>query len=337
MQLDQLTPEQERRLPEIAAEWTAIGLSTAPADRPTAEQAIRQMYQQAGLAAPRIVWCGSPLSQGLTRHLVRVWGSVRDSAWASVRASVWVSVRDSVRDSVWDSVRASVGASVWDSVWDSVGASVWASVWDSVYGQHDAGWLASYDAFRRFGLVDQTAPLAGLIALAKSAGWALPHERVCWVSERHHALHRDDRGRLHAADGPALAYSDGFAIHAWHGVRVPARIIETPDTITSEEITAEPNAEVRRVMLERFGADRYIRELGAERVQGDDYGSLYRVERVDDSPLVMVHVTNSTPEPDGSAKDYWLRVPPEMQSAREAVAWTFQVDNPEDYAPTIET
>ena len=37
----------------------------------------------------------------------------------------------------------------------------------------------------------------------------------------------------------------------------------------------------------------------------------------------MVQVTNSTPEPDGSFKDYWLRVPPDTERAKQAVAWTF--------------
>ena len=37
----------------------------------------------------------------------------------------------------------------------------------------------------------------------------------------------------------------------------------------------------------------------------------------------MVEVVNSTPEPDGSRKTYFLRVPPTIGTAREAVAWTF--------------
>ena len=37
----------------------------------------------------------------------------------------------------------------------------------------------------------------------------------------------------------------------------------------------------------------------------------------------MVEVRNSTPEPDGSRKTYFLRVPPTVRTAREAVAWTF--------------
>jgi len=50
----------------------------------------------------------------------------------------------------------------------------------------------------------------------------------------------------------------------------------------------------------------------------------------------MVEVRNSTPEPDGMVKNYWLRVPPNMTTAREAVAWTFCLSERE-YDPLKET
>jgi hypothetical protein len=50
----------------------------------------------------------------------------------------------------------------------------------------------------------------------------------------------------------------------------------------------------------------------------------------------MVKVVNSTPKPDGTYKDYFLRVPPTVRTAREAVAWTFDLD-PTVYAPVLET
>ena len=50
----------------------------------------------------------------------------------------------------------------------------------------------------------------------------------------------------------------------------------------------------------------------------------------------MVEVVNSTPEPDGSWKTYFLRVPPQMRSCQEAVAWTFNC-SPDEYAVAVET
>jgi hypothetical protein len=52
--------------------------------------------------------------------------------------------------------------------------------------------------------------------------------------------------------------------------------------------------------------------------------------------LVLVHVTNATPEPDGSQRSFFLRVPPDMQRARQAVAWTFGKSERE-YAPVRES
>jgi hypothetical protein len=156
------------------------------------------------------------------------------------------------------------------------------------------------------------------------------------VSERPSLLNRDEQGRLHCVDGPAVAYPDGWCIYAVHGVRIPFWIIEHPEQITVAKIQAEENAEIRRVMVERYGQAKYLLDAGAKEVHRDDFGTLYRVEIAYDEPLVMVKVVNSTPEPDGEFKDYFLRVPPFCATAHEAVAWTFG-ETIKTYRPLVET
>lgn len=259
-----LTPEQKAHMAEYAARWTQIDLCTDPADQPRAEAAIREMYRQGGLAPPaKIVWCGSPMSMALTRaticapHMLdknaaigrsvaesvknsvldSTVDSVGDSVWQSVWSGVWHSIEDSIKDSVNHSVQCSVRDSVWISIWLGVTVNVWHSIADSVrhtvrdavsynvYRSSNAGWLAFHRYFRDVvGLVEETDKLSGLWELAQSAGWALPHQNICWVSERPNILHRDDRGRLHCDTGPAVAYPDGWAIYAAHGVRVPGDV-----------------------------------------------------------------------------------------------------------------
>jgi hypothetical protein len=180
----------------------------------------------------------------------------------------------------------------------------------------------------------------------ESACWWWPHRRFVMVCERPTAIHRElanplvTRGwgshRLHRDSGPAIVWPDGWGLHVVHGVRVTKQIVDAPETLTPEQITSEPNAEVRRIMLERFGTERYIRESGAKVIDSSDYGTLYRAELGDDEPLVMVCVTNSSPEPDGAFKDYWLRVPPTIERARDAVAWTFGID-PKRYELAVQT
>jgi hypothetical protein len=197
----------------------------------------------------------------------------------------------------------------------------------AVYGQHDASWLA---VFAFLGRVSACPPavgrLAGLMQVARAAGWWWPFERVAVVSERPAVLTRDELGRLHGGDGPAIAYPDGLGLHRWRGMPVPADLVERLDRLTVERIHAERNAELRRVMTELYGLDRYLRDAGATRVDADETGVLWRLPMRGDEELVMVEVSNSTPEPDGSSRRYWLRVPPGTRSARQAVAWTFGLE-----------
>src|SRR5262249_57398280 len=55
----------------------------------------------------------------------------------------------------------------------------------------------------------------------------------------------------------------------WRGVPVDERIAFRPETITVPEVLGERNAELRRVLLERFGFERFMREAGAAIVDRD--------------------------------------------------------------------
>jgi hypothetical protein len=133
-----------------------------------------------------------------------------------------------------------------------------------------------------------------------------------------------------------LKYADGYSIYAVNGVTVTEKTAVAPETLTVQEIDSEINLEVRRIMMDRFGISRYLMESNAEVLCEDQYGTLYRKRMSGDEPLVMVRVKNSTPEPDGSFREYFLRVPPFMRTAKEAVAWTFNIEE-EQYHPEQET
>ena len=169
-------------------------------------------------------------------------------------------------------------------------------------------------------------------------------DTLYWVTKP--IVHLDQTSnirRLHN-DNYASVESDVENIYFWHGVMVPAFVVVRPDWITLKHIDGETNSEVRRVMIDRYkngqeinGAAAYIRDVGGKRLDHDErFGTLWRQEVSNDEPIVMLEVVNSTREKNGSFKKYWLRVPPTMTKAHEAVAWTFD-KSAKDYAPQIET
>jgi hypothetical protein len=102
------------------------------------------------------------------------------------------------------------------------------------------------------GLTEPISRMAGLFEQAKSAGWYLSYRHICMMAERHCVLERDAQGLLHCLSAPAVRYPDGWSIYAVHGIRVPQYIIERPHEITIERIESEADAEVRRIMIERY-------------------------------------------------------------------------------------
>jgi hypothetical protein len=164
------------------------------------------------------------------------------------------------------------------------------------------------------------------------------HEDFCIVSDRPEILTVDEQNRPHSDTGPFCRWRDGTALYSVHGVRVPAWIVERPQDLTCRHIDKEQNAEVRRVMVERYGMDRYMRDGGARCVdEGRDGRRLFRKEQDSDEPLVMVELVNSTPEPDGHHKKYLVRVPPTTTSADQAAAWINWEDDATKYQPVQET
>jgi len=92
--------------------------------------------------------------------------------------------------------------------------------------------------------------LRWLWAVAKSASWIVPHERVCWIAERPEALRTDAGDRLHCVDGPALRYRDDWSAYAWKGVQTPAWMIEHPERINRSRISKTFEPALRNAMID---------------------------------------------------------------------------------------
>lgn len=94
--------------------------------------------------------------------------------------------------------------------------------------------------------------------------------------------------------------------------------------------------ERRRILVELYGTQRFLRDSTAQLVHEDGFGRLWELTMPGDEALVIVEVVNSTPEPDGSFHTYFLRVDPACRTAHAACAWTFGLST-DDYAPVQQT
>jgi len=88
-------------------------------------------------------------------------------------------------------------------------------------------------------VVRRWTPLADAFAAGLFYFWIGPEEVICisrpslWVMD----------GRLHREDGPAVEWPSGERYFFWRGVEVPCWLIEEPETISAERISAETNVD----------------------------------------------------------------------------------------------
>ena len=145
------------------------------------------------------------------------------------------------------------------------------------------------------------------------AGPRYMHREFCIVSDRPEVLTVDEQNRPHNDSGPFCRWRDGISLYSIHGVRVPQYVVERPDAITIDLIHAEGNEEVRRVMIERYGLARYVRDaqfvvLDEDR---DPLGQPRRLLRRED--IVVIELTNSTEDADGTRRVYHVPCHPELR------------------------
>lgn len=341
--------------------WNQCVCGTHSPDKPAVEQAIKTLYSCYSTTVPSIHWFGGPkelfarlYESGDERSLRVVSCSNKDknSALAGlIRRRLPRGLPNAELRPLLDQAIRAAHPKIGE--WHS-------PAWSWLLSHY----FAMYFEFESEVGQESRKEYEALFTIGANASMIVTCEEDCFLVVKPDLISIDNNLRLGSTSGPAMRFSDGFELYSISGVAVDRRLVEEPDFITVQTIDNETNIEVRRVMLDVFGLDRYFDEGNTNLLQQDQYGALYEkvfrrrelsevslrsfsgtlAEEVlqqleliaGEEPLRMLRVMNSTPEPDGSFRYYVLRVPPNMETAKQAVAWTFGLSE-DEYDPTYES
>lgn len=297
----------------VRDEWTAVGTATGPADREQALDAVRAAYRRAGRPPPaRVLWFDSPLAAAVAmwRHNLRspVEGAIRRAQnWFDDSQKGWPSqpVLDTIRCEVSTPLRHE--SERWrDLIGDEIR--------DRMRSTPDVPSRLGRPAPPHPGPARRVGPgYPGPVRPARcgrcgAAGRpdasGLTRRLVVGV-HRHRRAHRapttlvrDEHGRAHNPDGPAVGYPDGFAVYAWHGVRVPRRVIA--GELTGADWLNEERSQVRQAIAER---DQFLLRRGRPRLGAHRGTRLRSTSRWRHPPSSFVVHTTLPSEPLPEARD----------------------------------
>ena len=116
------------------------------------------------------------------------------------------------------------------------------------------------------------------------------------------------------------------------------RVLFQPETITVNELLAERNAEIRRVMIELMGIGRLLDEGNAKILDSDtDPGGkrqLVQFHILEPHHVRMSFLHCFCPS---TGREYLLRVSDAVENCHAAAAWLAGFDDPSEYRPIVET
>jgi hypothetical protein len=186
----------------------------------------------------------------------------------------------------------------------------------------DTFWLAYYRFGSMIGCPQRESLLRRLDIMeriAGSCGFWWPRDGICIISDRFAGVHWDNSRnavglpfRLHHDTQQAVSFRDGWGLYYWHGFRIPPShewLFANRAKLSADAIDKEPNAELRRIMLEIYGFERYCAEREAKVIAADElHGEARRLLEVTikGEPIRIVEVVNGSLEPDGSRRKFHL-------------------------------
>ena len=156
--------------------------------------------------------------------------------------------------------------------------------------------------------------------------WRSP-TRIIWYKD----------GRKHGIDADKF----GSISYYYENIRIPPKFhqaVSNPDLLSVEEVLTHSNTECRYVGIKIIGHEKIRNSRKCKLINSCDKTGmeLFSISDIFADPILYLKVINSTMEPDGTYKNYYLCVPPTMKTCKEAVAWTFRMET-DEYQPSQET
>jgi len=334
-----MTPEQEKLIPVYQKKWMKIVRSTERVDRVRAEKKIQVAYELMGEKEPEVIFCDSPYSaldvvdwsdveSRLMTLILRLPGNFdSDHMIGIINELIYRRLIERISED-------------WENADDKDKQSIECKL-GTLYNPGYDYWLEP--GFCRMGM-SFDFELSVLQAdcdvkdnlcfnlLVNLGGWIFAHQKTCIVCDRPTKVFLDDEQLPHGEGFPAIQFSDGFSVYAYHGVKLPEKYGKIhPQQWQSQWLLEEENAELRRVLIQGIGYARISQELQAIPLDNWREYTLLRIDSdVDIEPINMLKMTCAS-----TGYIHCLRVPPDLQNAREAIRWVNWDIDPESFA--IET
>ena len=315
-----LTPEQTARFPEFVDKWTQIGTSTEPVDFENAKKAVCLAYRLAGLEEPtRFYVADGPLAA--IKLIKELDPNQKDS---EIVSNMTYGSQEAAWLSFYDYNLQVFGLNCCEKLQGIMDLSMysgWVSMYDdTVVFQHRPDFIKFDDQKR---LHCENGPAIryrdGLCVYAWH-GIRIPDNWLNEIDEEATKAEMDEwMAQFNSLKGSGQLTE---MLEKMHLNIMPPPVIKKKSVLTPKIALTWTNIEQRRCACEIIGWDCILDELKAKTIDEDDdpmIGKLVQVNIPDIGKEKFLRVVC------GTGRKFAIPVPPNMKTALEANAWSYDI------------
>ena len=347
--ITQLTPEQQALIPVYRDKWLKIALSTQRIDEKKAKKAVKAAYQWFDKEVPKIEFFDSPYAAlkelydiGCDYSRFSIKYDLRhpliDYPYERSHNATAIEERTEIEREILKVVLEQ-NYNIHTQLEEDLDEEEIGIPDEYTLGAIQTDFLIAECCFYDFCISVLKLPYnqqkwKAFKNIVQYCGWVFDYNNVCIVSNRPIKLSFDEQNNLHESNGkPAIEYADGFKVYAHHGVWLPEKYGSIPSSKwKSQWLLSEENAELRRILIQIIGYDKICEELGAIELDSWQEYTLLKIENYteiisDSEPMHLLKMTCPS-----TRHIHFLRVPPDINSARVAITWVNWRVSPEKFA-----
>ncbi|PHJ61452.1 hypothetical protein VF14_23575 [Nostoc linckia z18] len=338
--IEKLTPEQEALIPVYREKWRKIALSTERIDREKAAEVVKAAYKSMDFDEPKILFYDSPYA-ALKEFMLQLDNSLFNQKAYKFREKFLFPILDEIENQIANKeleifIKQEI---IVNSILDI--CDIYAWILSKEFDQSLYIFYENFDlSIYNLNYISPELLLGEVICidfciselkwnvsqqlwlilqnLMKNCGWIFPDKNIAIICDRPLHLRFDNQNRLHAEGEPAIEYADGFSLYSYHGVTLPEKYGKVhPKQWQPQWLLSEENAELRRVLIQGIGYARICQELQAIELDTWAEYTLLKIDAdVDEEPIYLLKMVCPS-----TGFIHALRVPPNINSAREAIRW----------------
>ncbi|BAZ50818.1 hypothetical protein NIES4103_34350 [Nostoc sp. NIES-4103] len=356
--IDKFTPQQEALIPVYWEKWRKIALSTKRIDQHKAAEAVKAAYIAIDYEQPEIIFQDSPYAacnwmlKRLSPEFLESYLHEPNSLGSLFPAHFFQQLSTNLNQELAFQLHTKLNNSFYHVVEDPLNHELFNDLLDKISTQltkqlDDNSWwfeIQLNECFKPEGYIHWMAGFDFCISvlnivypqqewqvfqsLIQECGWLFAYEDICIVCDRPLHLRFDHQNRLHAEGEPAIEFTDGYSLYSYHGVTLPDKYGKIhPQQWQATWLLSEKNAELRRVLIQGIGYARICRELQAVELDTWAEYTLLKIDAdVDSEPIYLLKMTCPS-----TGLIHVLRVPPDMESAQQAIRWVNWGIDPEEF------